>query len=143
MKIKNKLIMDAALLVLLIVLMKYSWTGGLIHELLGLITLVGFGIHIFFNRKYYGAMFKAIRNGKATTKGKASFVINTVLLIASCTMLLSDPLKLQPQCFQYVPGFSTLVNRDRLISRHTSTPYITRESSSFKAVLNEIPHPLL
>ena len=90
MKIKYKLIMDAALLVLLIVLMKYSWTGGLIHELLGLISLIGFGIHIFFNRKYYGAMLKAIKNGKANTKGKALFVINTVLLIASCTMLLSS-----------------------------------------------------
>ena len=90
MKIKYKLIMDAALLVLLIVLMKYSWTGGLVHELLGLIILVGFGIHIYFNRKYYGAMLKAIKNGKATTKGKASFVTNTVLLIATCTMLLSS-----------------------------------------------------
>ena len=90
MKIKYKLIMDAALLVLLIVLMNYSWTGGFLHELLGLLILVGFGIHIYFNRKYYSAMLKAIRNGKATTKGKASFVTNTVLLIATCTMLLSS-----------------------------------------------------
>ena len=53
-----------------------------------------------------------------------------------------DSLELQPQCFQYVPDFSTLVNRDRLVSRHTSTLYITRESSSFKKTLNEMTHSL-
>ena len=51
-------------------------------------------------------------------------------------------LRRQPQCLQYFPNLSTLVNCDRLISRYDSTPYITRESSSIKAVSNEMPHLL-
>ena len=52
MKLKHKLILDGVLLVLLIVLMDYSLTGGLLHELLGILILVGFIVHVAVKANY-------------------------------------------------------------------------------------------
>ena len=52
-KLKHKLILDGILLVLLLVLTNYDLTGGLIHELLGMVMLAGILVHAFINRKYY------------------------------------------------------------------------------------------
>ena len=53
-KLKHKLILDGILLVLLLVLTNYDLTGGLIHELLGMVMLAGFLVHAYINRRYYG-----------------------------------------------------------------------------------------
>ena len=45
MKLKQKMIMDGIMMILLLVLMNYDLTGGLIHEFLGIVILVGFIIH--------------------------------------------------------------------------------------------------
>jgi hypothetical protein len=90
MNTKRRLIMDGIMLVLLMVLMHYSLTGGLMHELLGTILLAGFIVHMAINRKYYGAMIKAIRDGRAGTKGKISFAINIILPITVVIMLVSS-----------------------------------------------------
>ena len=37
MKLKQKLIMDGIMMILLLVLMNYDLTGGLIHEFLGIV----------------------------------------------------------------------------------------------------------
>lgn len=52
MNIKYKLILDGILLVLLMVLMDYSLTGGLMHEVLGIILLAGFIVHVAVNRNF-------------------------------------------------------------------------------------------
>ena len=41
MKLKQKLIMDGIMMILLLVLMNYDLAGGLIHEFLGIVILVG------------------------------------------------------------------------------------------------------
>ena len=46
MKLKQKLIMDGIMMILFLVLMNYDLTGGLIHELLGMVILACFIIHV-------------------------------------------------------------------------------------------------
>ena len=64
MKLKQKMIMDGIMMILLLVLMNYDLTGGLIHEFLGIVILVGFIIHAAANRRYYAALIKAKKEGK-------------------------------------------------------------------------------
>ena len=90
MNIKYKLILDGILLVLLMVLMDYSLTGGLMHEVLGIILLAGFIVHVAVNRKFYKAMLNAIREGRVNTKGKIAFAIDIILPIATVIMLISS-----------------------------------------------------
>lgn len=90
MNIKYKIILDGILLVLLMVLMDYSLTGGLMHEVLGIILLAGFIVHVAVNRKFYKAMLNAIREGRVNTKGKIAFAIDIILPIATAIMLISS-----------------------------------------------------
>ena len=90
MKLKQKLIMDGIMLILLIILMNYDLTGGLIHELLGFVILAGFIVHVAVNRRYYGAMIRAIRRNEAGLKGKAAFAINIILPVFAIMMLISS-----------------------------------------------------
>lgn len=90
MKQRKKLILDAVLAALLILLMCYSFTGGLIHEILGITILVGFIAHVFFNRKYYGAVIRAIKKGKCSTKNKIAFIINVILPVDATILLISS-----------------------------------------------------
>ena len=90
MKQKHKLILDAGLVILLILLMCYSFTGGLIHEILGIAILVGFIAHVILNRKYYVAMARALRNKKTPMKNRVEFVVNILLPAASVVMLISS-----------------------------------------------------
>ena len=90
MKLKQKLILDGILLVLLVLLMDYSGTGGLLHELLGSVMLAGLLVHVAINRKYYGAMFRAIKRNEAGLKSKAAFVINIILPVTALLMLVSS-----------------------------------------------------
>lgn len=89
-KLKHKLILDGILLVLLLVLTNYDLTGGLIHELLGMVMLAGFLVHAYINRRYYGKMIKVIRSGSGNFKNKTAFTINMILLIVSALMLVSS-----------------------------------------------------
>ena len=89
-KLKQKLIMDGIMLILLIILMNYDLTGGLIHELLGFVILAGFIVHVAVNRRYYGAMIRAIRRNEAGPKGKAAFAINIILPVFAIMMLISS-----------------------------------------------------
>lgn len=114
MKLKNKLILDAILLMLMIVLMDYSLTGGFLHELLGIVILAGFIIHVVINRKYYGAMIKAIKNGKASTKSKVSFAVDVMLPIAAIVMLISS-LAISQDLF---PGIAALFSGSLWVPIH-------------------------
>jgi hypothetical protein len=78
------------MLILLMVLMDYSLTGGLMHEVLGIILLAGFIVHVAVNRKFYKPMLNAIRDGRVNTKGKIAFVIDIILPIDAAIMLISS-----------------------------------------------------
>lgn len=114
MKLKHKLILDGVLLVLLIVLMDYSLTGGLLHELLGILILIGFIVHAAVNRKYYGAMAEAIRSGRANAKCKAAFAVDIILPMAAIIMLISS-LAVSQDLF---PGIAALFSSELWMPIH-------------------------
>ena len=90
MKLRQKLILDGVLLVLLIVLMDYSLTGGFLHELLGIVLLAGFIVHIAVNREYYKVILRGIRSEKVSAKSKAGFAVDIILSISAVIMLISS-----------------------------------------------------
>ena len=90
MKQKYKLILDAVLVILLILLMFYSFTGGMLHEILGLVILAGFLGHVIWNRKYYGAAVRALKKKSIPVKMRLSFAVNILLPVASVVMLVSS-----------------------------------------------------
>ena len=90
MKLKQKLILDGVLLALLIVLMDYSLTGGFLHELLGIVLLAGFIVHIAVNREYYKVILRGIRSEKVSAKSKAGFAVDIILPMSAVIMLISS-----------------------------------------------------
>ena len=114
MKLKQKLIMDGIMMILLLVLMNYDLTGGLIHEFLGIVILVGFIIHAAANRRYYAAMIKAIKRGKAGTRNKVAFAINIILPFLAILMLLSSVAVSR----ELLPGISVMFRSEMWVPIH-------------------------
>lgn len=90
MKIKNKLIIDGLLLLLIFICMKYDFTGGLLHEILGFVLITGLLIHVLINRKYYIVMLKRPSSSQLPTKHRIGFVINIILVFVLIIMLVSS-----------------------------------------------------
>ena len=114
MKLKQKLIMDGIMMILLLVLMNYDLTGGLIHEFLGIVILVGFIIHVAANRRYYAAMIKAIKRGEAGTRNKVAFAINIILPFLAILMLLSSVAVSR----ELLPGISVMFRSEMWVPIH-------------------------
>lgn len=85
MKLKNKLLLDVVMLILLLFLMAYPVTNPLIHEILGIVTLICFVIHHLLNRKWYQTLMK----GKLSLIKKVYIFINFILLIDILVIFLS------------------------------------------------------
>lgn len=91
MKNKKRLIGDLVLAVALGLCMAYTFTGGLIHEILGILLLAGMLVHLIRRRKYYRAAFRAIRKKKLNkTSAKISLIINLVMIVATAVMLITS-----------------------------------------------------
>ena len=114
MKLKQKMIMDGIMMILLLVLMNYDLTGGLIHEFLGIVILVGFIIHAAANRRYYAAMIKAIKSGEAGTRNKAAFAVNIILPLLAILMLLSSIAVSR----ELLPGISVMFRSELWVPIH-------------------------
>ena len=114
MKLKQKMIMDGIMMILLLVLMNYDLTGGLIHEFLGIVILVGFIIHTAANRRYYAAMIKAIKRGEAGTRNKVAFAINIILPFLAILMLLSSVAVSR----ELLPGISVMFRSEMWVPIH-------------------------
>lgn len=114
MKLKQKLIMDGIMMILLLVLMNYDLTGGLIHEFLGIVILVGFIIHAAANRRYYAVMIKAIKRGEAGTRNKVAFAINIILPFLAILMLLSSVAVSR----ELLPGISVMFRSEMWVPIH-------------------------
>lgn len=69
MKLRNKMLLDIVMLILLLFLMAYPVTNSLIHEILGIVTLICFVIHHLLNRKWYQTLMK----GKLSLKKSIYF----------------------------------------------------------------------
>jgi len=79
-KTKNMVrrIVDAAMTVLLLLLMAYQVTGEALHEWIGMAMTVLVIVHQILNRKWYGALFKGRYNAYRTVTS----VLNVLLLLS-------------------------------------------------------------
>lgn len=78
-------IIDILMMILLLLVMAYPFTGQSIHIVLGIMMVICFLIHHYLNRKWYLSLFK----GK-TTPIKTLFIsINSLLLICVLAIALS------------------------------------------------------
>lgn len=78
-------VIDILMMIVLLLVMAYPFTGQSIHIVLGIMMVVCFIIHHYLNRKWYMSLFK----GKMTPI-KALFIgINSLLLICVLAIALS------------------------------------------------------
>lgn len=77
---KKKFILDIILILLLIPLMYLGFTGGLIHEWLGIIFTIVVFIHLMFNFKWIKAITKNFNN--VNQKIKTMYLLNVIVFIS-------------------------------------------------------------
>ena len=93
MKLTKRLIADAILAIALGFTMAYTLTGGLIHEILGMLVLIFFLIHLIIRRSYYKGAFRSLRAGRLHGfQPRLSLILNLVLIVATVVMLISSVL---------------------------------------------------
>ena len=84
---KIRLPLDITMTILSIVLMggNYLFPAEIVHEILGVALFVLWAIHIFLNRRWYGAIFK----GKYNPYRIMQTVINCCILICTIILMIS------------------------------------------------------
>lgn len=95
-------VIDVGMMILLLLLMAFPFTGQDIHIFLGIIMIVFFIIHHYLNRRWYLSLFK----GKKTKIKMIFITINSLLLISTLAVALSG-LTLA----EYVPFMSYFLAR--------------------------------
>ncbi|MDD3452987.1 MAG: DUF4405 domain-containing protein [Bacilli bacterium] len=93
---KIKLIIDIFMLFILIILYNLSFSGILIHEILGILIWLLFIIHLFLNYKWIISITKNISNVK---KGVKKIYIIDVLLFITFIMLTISGIKISQFLF--------------------------------------------
>ncbi len=78
-------VIDVGMMILLLLLMTFPFTGQDIHIFLGIIMIVFFIIHHYLNRRWYLSLFK----GKKTKIKMIFITINSLLLISILAVALS------------------------------------------------------
>lgn len=78
-------IIDILMMILLLLVMAYPFTGQSIHIVLGIMMVVCFIIHHYLNRRWYMSLFK----GKMTPIKAVVIGINSLLLICVLAIALS------------------------------------------------------
>lgn len=86
---KIKMALDVVMTVLFICLMKISFTGVALHEIIGISIFVFFIIHQLLNYKWIASMCNNIFAGKVKGKAKFMFVLNAVLFILTSFTVIS------------------------------------------------------
>ena len=73
--------------------MAYTFTGGLVHEILGIILLIGLMVHLIRRFRYYTGAIRSLFNHKKKNSGFAlSFTVNLLLIPATVVMLATSVL---------------------------------------------------
>ena len=92
-----RLATDAALLLLLLVVMAYSFTGNTVHEWMGIALVVLALVHLFLNKRWFVSLVK----GKYNWRRMATSLIN-VLLILSFVVLVLLSMPISSEVFPFV-----------------------------------------
>jgi hypothetical protein len=77
---KKKMFIDLILFILIMLLMQYDFTGGLLHEIIGILMLLFFIAHILFNKKW----LQSIKNNfnKIKTSNKINYILDILSIIS-------------------------------------------------------------
>ncbi|MEA4890668.1 MAG: cytochrome b/b6 domain-containing protein [Clostridiaceae bacterium] len=86
--VKLKIFLDIGMAILFILLMNTRWTGVLWHEILSLIVIGLFTVHLLLNKTWITKMCRGIRK-KMTVRAKGLFYLNVLLTAAMAVTLLS------------------------------------------------------
>lgn len=84
-KILMRLTLDLIMFVLIMIAFAYQFTGGTVHELIGMTTLVLFVIHGTWNGRWFSNLIK----GRFGALGSVSAATNSLLTITALTMIVS------------------------------------------------------
>jgi len=82
MKMKNRIALDYAMLLVLLLLMVKLMTGVIVHEMLGIGFVVLTAVHLFNNKSWLKNMWKK----------KGRFALNVLLLLATLSTAVSGAL---------------------------------------------------
>ncbi len=77
-----RIVLDCVLIAVLITLFSKNVVSLMYHEVVGLIILGLFLIHIVFNRKWIGAVASMLSRGKLTGKSRAMMIVNALLVFS-------------------------------------------------------------
>ena len=87
---KKKLIIDLIMFILMLILMFYNLTGGLYHEILGIILFIIYIVHIGLNYKVIKNMGAKIIKGEALPlKMTLGFILDTIMFLCLIILMIS------------------------------------------------------
>ena len=138
---KIRLPLDIMMTLVSIVLMggNYLFPADIVHEILGVALFVLWAIHIFLNRRWYGAIFK----GKYNPYRVMQTVINCCILICTIFLMISGII-LSNQLFNFLNiqsglGFARIAH---LISSHWYYLFMSLHIGLHVGVItNKMRHP--
>lgn len=113
----KKIILDILLILILIPLMYFGFTGGLIHELLGIIFTIVVFIHLAFNFKWIKSITRNFNNVKP--KIKLLYIINIVVFISYFIAIITGIL-ISRYIFLFISSSFFLTNTLHNISSYIS-----------------------
>ena len=138
---KIRLPLDIMMTLVSIVLMggNYLFPADIVHEILGVALFVLWAIHIFLNRRWYGAIFK----GKYNPYRIMQTVINCCILICTIILMISGII-LSNQLFNFLNiqsglGFARIAH---LLSSHWYYLFMSLHIGLHVGVItNKMRHP--
>lgn len=102
-KIMIKRILDIGMIILLLVLMSFQYTGLEIHEWMGTLMFLAVLVHQFLNRKWYATLMK----GTYSAVRVLQMVLNLLLLIDIILMMITGML-MSGYVFRWLPIHTSL-----------------------------------
>ena len=84
-KMLIKLVIDFVMTILMLVEMAYTFTGNIVHELVGISLFILFIIHNILNRRWYQTIFR----GKMNVRRILNITINLLLLVIMIVLIIS------------------------------------------------------
>ncbi len=118
-KTKKKIIIDAVMSILFLLLMNTAWTGLLLHEWIGIGIIALFAAHLVINRQWIASVTKSL-----TTLGNwrviGQYILNFLLTLAMGLTLVSGVL-----ISQYVLPFLAMPNINLWLTLHSVASWLT------------------
>lgn len=102
MKLKVQRIIDVIMFLLLLIDMAFFFTGQVIHEIIGTLTIISFLLHHFLNKNWYRNLVKKY------TLTKLIMNILNILLLVDMVVLLVSGIMMSQTVFTFIPSFGSI-----------------------------------